>query len=268
MNKERWVTYLYTSYFISKLPSYLSVTAILLLISFLSGVMISILRSPFAYPYKTIRIDVSKRKRVDLKEEIEKHLIANRLSEFSDHLRTVREWKQKCQAKVDKSFLRHHRERQFKESIDDSNMFVFELTRNQTRYRQSNYVRRPYKVTVVTDTFRCDFDRLNKIYESLEAIGFETTTKRYFAKNQRKNMTAKLRRQICERDNYTCQICGKHMPDGVGLQIDHIVPVSKGGKTVPSNLRVLCSKCNGAKHDRMTSQSICKDPLQPGDRKR
>ena len=57
----------------------------------------------------------------------------------------------------------------------------------------------------------------------------------------------KLRKQIMERDNYTCQICQKHMPDEVGLQIDRIIPISKGGKTVASNLRVLCNKCNGSK---------------------
>ena len=36
-----------------------------------------------------------------------------------------------------------------------------------------------------------------------------------------------------------------------GLHIDHIVPVSKGGKTVPSNLQVLCSKCNGNKSNKL-----------------
>ncbi len=41
------------------------------------------------------------------------------------------------------------------------------------------------------------------------------------------------------------------MPDGNGIHIDHIVPVSKGGKTVPSNLQVLCAKCNLGKQPRI-----------------
>ena len=64
-------------------------------------------------------------------------------------------------------------------------------------------------------------------------------------------MTQELRERIKLRDNYTCQQCGKYMPDGVGLHIDHIIPVSKGGKTVESNLQVLCSVCNGSKSNRV-----------------
>ena len=37
-------------------------------------------------------------------------------------------------------------------------------------------------------------------------------------------MTKALRKEIMLRDNYTCQICGKYMPDEVGLHIDHIIP--------------------------------------------
>lgn len=91
---------------------------------------------------------------------------------------------------------------------------------------------------------------LTNRYNRLARIGFETTLKNYHSKSQRKLMTKELRRRIMERDHYTCQICGKHVLDEVGLQIDHIIPIAKGGKTVPSNLRVLCSKCNGRKGDR------------------
>lgn len=84
----------------------------------------------------------------------------------------------------------------------------------------------------------------------LEKIGFESTLKEYNSQNQRSLMTKNLRQQIIERDNYTCQVCGKKMFDGVGLQVDHIIPIAKGGKTIPSNLQVLCSKCNSRKGSR------------------
>ena len=61
---------------------------------------------------------------------------------------------------------------------------------------------------------------------------------------ERKIMTNALRYQILKRDGFRCQICGRSQEDGVVLHIDHIKPVSKGGKTIPSNLRVLCADCN------------------------
>lgn len=63
-------------------------------------------------------------------------------------------------------------------------------------------------------------------------------------------MTPELKQQVKIRDNYTCQCCGKYMPDEVGLHIDHIVPVSRGGKSIISNLQVLCDKCNLRKGNR------------------
>ena len=69
--------------------------------------------------------------------------------------------------------------------------------------------------------------------------------------DQRKALSKELKDFIKNRDNYTCQICGKYMPDEVGLEIDHIIPVSKGGKSIPDNLRVLCSKCNRKKGNKI-----------------
>ena len=61
---------------------------------------------------------------------------------------------------------------------------------------------------------------------------------------QRQAMTPSLRYDIMKRDGFRCVICGRSAKDGVQLHVDHILPVSKGGKTIPSNLRTLCSECN------------------------
>ena len=66
---------------------------------------------------------------------------------------------------------------------------------------------------------------------------------------ERKKMTANLKKFILERDDYTCQACGAslHNDFNLKLEVDHIVPISKGGKTDPSNLQTLCRKCNRSK---------------------
>lgn len=166
---------------------------------------------------------------------------------IDNHALIVQRWKAASRDRVRESILKKHREKQFKAAIDDEHEFVFELYRNNTRYTQKNYVKTAYKVSMTDRSVRVDADWLLERYKQLRAIGFETDLNSYHNKNQRKQMTKKLRLKIMERDNYTCQNCGKYMPDRVGLQIDHIVPVARGGKSVESNLQVLCSRCNGSK---------------------
>lgn len=69
---------------------------------------------------------------------------------------------------------------------------------------------------------------------------------------ERRLMTPALRLEIKKRDNYTCQYCEKYMPnDRPGeIHIDHIHPVSKGGKSTRDNLQVLCASCNLEKSDK------------------
>ncbi len=68
-------------------------------------------------------------------------------------------------------------------------------------------------------------------------------------KYQRSLMTQKLREQIKQRDNYMCQICGNSVSiePNLLLEIDHIIPISKGGITEETNLQTLCWKCNRKK---------------------
>jgi 5-methylcytosine-specific restriction endonuclease McrA len=126
-------------------------------------------------------------------------------------------------------------------------VFIFEFIRKQTRYKQVNYVRTPYSVYIKVSSCSHSINFIKQRYDELSKIDFQCTLSEYNCLEQRKLMTKSLRDSIAERDNYTCQICGKNMADGVGLHIDHIVSVKKGGKSIPSNLQVLCSKCNGKK---------------------
>lgn len=73
----------------------------------------------------------------------------------------------------------------------------------------------------------------------------------HFVAEQRRLMKDSLRYDILKRDNFRCQLCGSTAQDGVRLHVDHIIPVSKGGLTEPSNLRVLCERCNMGKRDKI-----------------
>lgn len=66
---------------------------------------------------------------------------------------------------------------------------------------------------------------------------------------QRALMTTKLRTYIKERDNYTCRQCGNstYKEPNLLLEVDHIIPIIKGGLTKEDNLQTLCWKCNRSK---------------------
>lgn len=53
-------------------------------------------------------------------------------------------------------------------------------------------------------------------------------------------VSAQLKLDIFKRDKYKCKQCGTSEE----LTIDHIVPLSLGGKDIDSNLRTLCAPCN------------------------
>jgi len=57
---------------------------------------------------------------------------------------------------------------------------------------------------------------------------------------------------ILNRDNFTCIYCGRSpAEDAIKLHIDHVVPISKGGKSNASNLVTSCQSCNLEKSDKI-----------------
>lgn len=67
-----------------------------------------------------------------------------------------------------------------------------------------------------------------------------------FVRPLRRPISARMRRRVLERDEFVCVECGATD----GLQVDHAVPVSRGGPNAIENLRTLCAPCNLEKKDR------------------
>ncbi|MBN8649962.1 MAG: HNH endonuclease [Cytophagales bacterium] len=62
-------------------------------------------------------------------------------------------------------------------------------------------------------------------------------------------MTSTLREKIKSRDNFCCKKCSLSIREekNLLLEIDHIIPLSKGGITSEDNLQTLCWRCNRTK---------------------
>jgi len=58
-----------------------------------------------------------------------------------------------------------------------------------------------------------------------------------------------LRTELFERDSWRCQYCGERVRSNTAT-LDHIVPVSKGGRDDPENLATTCLMCNSIKSGR------------------
>jgi hypothetical protein len=68
-----------------------------------------------------------------------------------------------------------------------------------------------------------------------------------------RTINLRLRFAVLQRDHFRCCACGRSPATHplIHLQVDHIVPWSKGGKTVLENLQTLCGDCNSGKSDVM-----------------
>lgn len=107
--------------------------------------------------------------------------------------------------------------------------------------------RKQYKNTIILDEPRLqDFAQyLNGIIKYQKS-----------AKYQRQLMTPQLRENILSRDHHTCKYCGvsRTAQSHLLLEVDHILPISKGGITAIDNLQSLCWKCNRSKGSKIVDK--------------
>ena len=102
------------------------------------------------------------------------------------------------------------------------------------------YYRSPQGRNEYTRTYKFNYSNIKYYLNEFQKMQQNKQSAVY----QRQLMTPKLRYEIMKRDKFKCVICGRSQMDGAKLHVDHIKPVSKGGKTEKSNLRTLCDMCN------------------------
>lgn len=114
---------------------------------------------------------------------------------------------------------------------------------NKTTVRGKSYF------TINSHSTKNNFYNSNDPLDDLSEAELKEMARLGLQAKERQKMTTNLKKFILERDDYTCQVCGAslHNDFNLKLEVDHIVPVSKGGKTDPSNLQTLCRKCNRSK---------------------
>lgn len=83
-----------------------------------------------------------------------------------------------------------------------------------------------------------------------KAAAVEAWREYYAAHPNKKNRTAispKLRFAVLARDGFRCRTCGRSADQGAVLEVDHKMPIARGGTNLPSNLWTLCFVCNSGK---------------------
>jgi hypothetical protein len=82
-----------------------------------------------------------------------------------------------------------------------------------------------------------ELDEANEAFPAAERLPKRKT---------KRDISERLRFSILLRDGFRCQSCGRSplKSPGVELQVDHIIPWSQGGETIPENLQTKCKECN------------------------
>lgn len=91
-------------------------------------------------------------------------------------------------------------------------------------------------------------DEVNTNIEKLSRIDRTKSPQKPIIEHKTKRAVSdRLRYRVMRRDEFKCQTCGRTWSNDNILEIDHIIPWSKGGGTTFENLRTLCSSCNRGK---------------------
>lgn len=99
----------------------------------------------------------------------------------------------------------------------------------------------------------CNYSNIYLRANNAEFKGAKVAATYYRRIQVKRNVSVRIRHQILERDDFRCLDCGASAATGAVLEVDHTIPISKGGSNDLSNLRTLCTDCNRGKSDRLVA---------------
>lgn len=77
---------------------------------------------------------------------------------------------------------------------------------------------------------------------------------------QRQHISLDKRECVLIRDNFICQYCGKEITESTDFEMDHVLPVTRGGKDHYPNLAASCHTCNQKKLDKTPEEAGLPNP--------
>ncbi len=134
------------------------------------------------------------------------------------------------------------------------------IEKSQAPQKPAHEVKKKIKNNRVAVSFSIDEDEYQKLVEKMQefnvstieelfikmrkALDVKKEIRKYSKKKpdniKSRNIPATVKRKVFARDNNKCVICGSKR----NLELDHITPISAGGLTIESNLRITCRSCN------------------------
>jgi 5-methylcytosine-specific restriction endonuclease McrA len=110
-----------------------------------------------------------------------------------------------------------------------------------------------YDMESIVEKIKSRFELYNQDFKltTMEDIVFELEAITGFLKDYKKpvrtTIPQKFKEYIFQKYNSRCNFCGSN----INLQIDHLIPISRGGTDDLDNLQLLCIDCNKLKSNRI-----------------